>query len=342
MAPAADSILGEYEKGVNAATGGNDRIATDKSTFLKLLIAQLTHQDPMNPAEDKEFIAQLAQFTSVEELQNINAGIEKLTESQAQQQLTNTASLLGNHVVAKGDYVTKRDGYSTTLYAKIPEKLASCTINVYATNPDGSLGTLIRSEQAGALPANDSQPVVWDGKTNSGVEAPNGTYSIVLSGKRADGSSVLIETESEGTVIGVRSSKDGNHELFLNDGRTVRFNDVNLITQTSPKELQKPSGTGTEVVKKSGASIEEVKATLEEGLPNVSVAVYKSYADYTAGNLVYTKDLGAKVKGDFTYTWDGKDSNGVSQADGNYIVVLSGTKEDGSAATMQTQVTKAE
>ena len=341
MAPATDSVLGQYEKSVNAATGGNDRIATDKDTFLKLLIAQLTHQDPMNPAEDKEFIAQLAQFTSVEELQNINAGIEKLTESQAQQQLTNTASLLGNHVVAKGDYVTKSSGYTTTLYAKIPEKLASCTINVYATNPDGSLGALIRSEQAGAMPANDSQPVVWDGKTNSGVEAPNGMYSVVLSGKRADGSSVLIETESEGTVIGVRSSKDGNHELFLNDGRTVRFNDVNIITQTAAKELQKPRGTGTEVVKKSGSTIEEVKATLEKGLPTVNVAVYKSNADYTAGNLIFTEALGAKAVGDFTYKWSGKDSNGVSQADGNYIIVLSGVTEEGTAGTLKTQVTAA-
>ena len=53
----------------------------DKNAFLKLLVTQLRHQDPMNPMEDKEFISQLAQFSSLEQMQSLNTGFEGLSKS---------------------------------------------------------------------------------------------------------------------------------------------------------------------------------------------------------------------------------------------------------------------
>lgn len=53
----------------------------DKNAFLKLLVTQLRHQDPMNPMEDKEFISQLAQFSSLEQMQGLNTGFESLSKS---------------------------------------------------------------------------------------------------------------------------------------------------------------------------------------------------------------------------------------------------------------------
>jgi len=50
----------------------------DKDDFLKLLITQLQHQDPNNPMEDKEFIAQMAQFSSMEQMLNVNKSLDKL------------------------------------------------------------------------------------------------------------------------------------------------------------------------------------------------------------------------------------------------------------------------
>jgi flagellar basal-body rod modification protein FlgD len=66
----------------------------DKDDFLKLLITQLTHQDPLNHMEDKEFIAQMAQFSSLEQLTNLNAGLESMTNFA----MTNAVNYIGRTV----------------------------------------------------------------------------------------------------------------------------------------------------------------------------------------------------------------------------------------------------
>ncbi len=58
----------------------------DKNSFLKLLITQLRYQDPLQPSDNGEFLAQMAQFTSLEQVQNINEGLEKIITSQGQHQ----------------------------------------------------------------------------------------------------------------------------------------------------------------------------------------------------------------------------------------------------------------
>ncbi len=67
----------------------------DKDDYLKLLIAQLQHQDPTSPMQDKEFIAQMAQFSSLEQMTNMSAGFQSLANMLSSGQAT---SMLGKQV----------------------------------------------------------------------------------------------------------------------------------------------------------------------------------------------------------------------------------------------------
>ncbi len=75
---------------------GNSELGKD--AFLQLLITQLQHQDPTNPMDDREFIAQMAQFSSLEQMQNMTKAIESLLLSQQQTQLMNYTTFVGKEV----------------------------------------------------------------------------------------------------------------------------------------------------------------------------------------------------------------------------------------------------
>nr|WP_309099352.1 flagellar hook assembly protein FlgD [Fredinandcohnia onubensis] len=75
---------------------GNDVLGKDD--FLKILMTQLQNQDPMNPMEDKDFIAQMATFTSLEQMTNMNSTLEKFVTSQKGEQLLKYSSMIGKEV----------------------------------------------------------------------------------------------------------------------------------------------------------------------------------------------------------------------------------------------------
>ncbi len=228
MSYATENILGSYEKAVSAATSGTSRTASDKDMFLKLLVAQLSHQDPLNPVEDKEFVAQLAQFTSVEELQNINKGIESMNTSFNKQQIVNAAAFLGTQVSAKGDTITRADDYVSTMYVTYPQNVASGTVKVYSTTADGQPDKLVYSANLSPTQAG-TQQYVWSGLDNNGKTMANGTYIVTFSALNSAGENMLVSTESDGVVVAVEAAEGGNHYLYLNDGRKVRYTDVQVI-----------------------------------------------------------------------------------------------------------------
>jgi len=89
-----------FNKTLNEGKGARANAALDKNDFLKILITQLSHQDPTQPMDDKSFIAQMAQFSSLEQMTNMSEGLAKVANLVAKSQ---AVSLLGNAVdVANG------------------------------------------------------------------------------------------------------------------------------------------------------------------------------------------------------------------------------------------------
>ena len=84
--------------GTQAPTGSKSQL--DRDAFLKLLIVQLRNQDPLKPVDDKEFIAQLAQFSSLEQMQNVNKNLELLNQAQATSTFQQGVALIGKTIEA--------------------------------------------------------------------------------------------------------------------------------------------------------------------------------------------------------------------------------------------------
>ena len=249
MSTAHSHIIGQHEA-IRAAQAVPDRISTDKNTFLKLLVAQLTHQDPLNPVEDKEFIAQLAQFTQVEELQNIRAAVEDLNATMSVQQITNAASLMGLLVLAKGDNIylgVNPDGSSEShsidpndpaqtnwksIFFRPLHDIAEGIMNIVATDANGRpTGQILFSQilEPNAYKAGHDYELRWHGRNFAGQPMPPGTYIFNFVAQDSSGRGVMVDTFSTGLIMGVETSADGNHMLNLHDGRSVRYLDIRQL-----------------------------------------------------------------------------------------------------------------
>lgn len=95
---------------------GNSSLGKD--AFLKLLITQLQNQDPTNPMDDRDFIAQMAQFSSLEQMQNMTKTMESLLVSQQQTQLMNYTTFVGKEVKWH-ELTEEKDEKGTILLTKV-------------------------------------------------------------------------------------------------------------------------------------------------------------------------------------------------------------------------------
>jgi flagellar basal-body rod modification protein FlgD len=188
-----------------------------KDDFLKMMIAQLKHQDPLNPMDGTAFTAQLAQFSSLEQLQNINTQLTSFTQQQQALGNSQAVNFIGKQVLAKGNTVTV-DGNPVTLGYNLAGDAASGQVQVYDAN--GSLvNALSFKNQKQGL-----NSVTWNPPSSA-----KGTYSFVVSALDAAGKSVSASTMTQGTVTGVNFHDSAT---YLNvGGQEVGFSDIVSVKQ---------------------------------------------------------------------------------------------------------------
>ncbi|HEY7164389.1 MAG TPA: FlgD immunoglobulin-like domain containing protein [Candidatus Binatia bacterium] len=169
----------------------------DKNGFLKLLIAQLQNQDPLQPMDNQQFAVQLATFNSLEQLMDIDKQLTALQVTQGQANQFNAASLIGKQVEADGNSITLASGGSTNFGYRLSSDAASVTVKI-----QDSSGNLVRQLQLGPQPAGD-QTITWDGKDATGRVAAAGTYSFQVTASDATGNQIAAASHISGTVNAV-------------------------------------------------------------------------------------------------------------------------------------------
>ncbi len=213
----------------DAVTSQTGSSTLDKEAFMLLLVTQFQYQDPLNPMEDKEFIAQLAQFSSLEQMMNMNDSMVGLTEATKNQEMINATSYIGKNVDVSGNVINKQtdaDGDVTVsgmLYA-LGETAVAGTVRVFDSNGNEVYKETLTPKSAG------THPFTWDGKTTDGTYAADGSYQVTLEVFNDEGDSLMYDSVVDGLVTGV-SSDDGTTYLYLSGGRTTALSDVRRVSE---------------------------------------------------------------------------------------------------------------
>ena len=211
------SAIGGISDSTPNAIGAN---AMGKEDFLNLLLQQLSHQDPLNPMDSTEFTVQLAQFSSLEELSNINSTLNDVLSFQESMQNASVAELIGKTVRVEGNtsYLTDRAEFNYELAGDA----SSVEISIYDTT-----GRLVRTEDIASQGAG-AQRYVWDGKDNNGNPMSEGYYTFEVNAKDLSGTPVPVLSTASGTVEEV-VYENGLTFILLNNGTKINLNDIKSI-----------------------------------------------------------------------------------------------------------------
>ncbi len=193
-----------------------------RDAFLKMLIAQLEHQDPLNPMQGADFSAQLAQFSSLEQLFNMNDHLETISASLGSDGANNVLDYIGKEVICENDTLALSGGVMSGGVFTL-EEAADLMISIY-----DSMGREVIALYPGQLEAGTHQ-VGWNGFDMSGSQAPDGTYRYALTAISQSGIYTPITPVASGLVTGV-SYKNGTPYLEV-DGKLIDPTTVIKIRQ---------------------------------------------------------------------------------------------------------------
>ncbi|MCK9606441.1 MAG: flagellar hook assembly protein FlgD [Methylomonas sp.] len=192
--------------------------------FLKLLTTQLTHQDPMKPMDNGEFLGQMAQFSTVSGIQDLQASFKDFASSISSDQALQAASLVGRYVSAPSQQALLAAGGTVSGDFSLPSSSPSVTLKII--NPQ--TGETVRDMNLGAL-SSGTNAFVWDGMDNNGQFANPGIYTVEAQ-TQIDGTNTALATNITSKVQSVTmGSGSGGLQVNLTGLGPVKFNQIKQI-----------------------------------------------------------------------------------------------------------------
>jgi flagellar basal-body rod modification protein FlgD len=205
--------------GANSLTNGTEM---GKEDFLKLMLAQLRNQDPLSPMEGTEFASQLAQFTSLEQLMNLNDSMDTSINANfmLSQSINNTlaATLIGKEVKLNGNSFQNNGQDNTTLGYNLSTSASSVTVKIYNES-----GVLVKTIENAPKNSGDNK-LIWDFTDNEGNSVSEGKYTFKVEPKDAESNLMSYSTYVLGKIDGVKFTENGT--MLVVNGAQYSLSDI--------------------------------------------------------------------------------------------------------------------
>ncbi|EQC45516.1 flagellar hook assembly protein FlgD [Bacteriovorax sp. Seq25_V] len=203
-----------------------------KDGFLKLLAHQLQNQDPLKPMDQKQFSADLAQFSQLEQLTNMNAKFDKFGANAPQETKFYGASFLGKEIVTRGSSIHYNgQDRNVDIPFFLDQAATNVTVNIYDSKKQ-----LIGKVGAESL-SRGQNTLRWNGKQLDGVRATKDNYRIEVVAYDDQMNKFKAKTSSTGLVTGVNFDK-GETILTLANGKEIFLRDVDSFKMPSNQAVE--------------------------------------------------------------------------------------------------------
>ena len=193
----------------------------DKDAFLNLLITQLQNQDPLNPTDSTEFTAQLAQFSSLEQLGNVNENLEQLQDFQASINNSQAVSLIGKEITGNGNSLNLTGGQPVGCEFKLDGDASVVGVSIY-----DHTGEFVKSFESQNLAAGN-HTLYWDGTYQNGSQAASGNYTFEVMAADVNANSIPTTTFFSGSVDKVIF--ENNTTYLISGGQKVALGQITEV-----------------------------------------------------------------------------------------------------------------
>lgn len=200
----------------------------DKDAFFKLMLTQMKNQDPMNPLKNHEMAAQLAQFSTLEQMNNMNATLTKIENKNSDPQNFQALNLIGKVVNGDSSKITRSASDKVHDFNfTSSQDLSEATIKVFNQKGDAVKEFKLNNLKAGA------QKISWNGQNSEGEIQKPGEYQFKIEAKNKLSQPVNIKSEFEGKITGMSFSAEG--PILQIGNQTIKMKDVKQISDPGIK-----------------------------------------------------------------------------------------------------------
>lgn len=240
----------------------------DKDDFLKLFVTQLQNQDPLNPKENSELAAQLAQFNGLEQMLNVNKTLEKMNQAQSQKRTIDLVDYIGKEVLTNRSQFRVDAQKNSPLEFEIEKEVGQAVAELR-----DSTGAIVHTQELGVLkPGKNSVQLETSGKQGSKV--PTGMYTLSILGVDGDGKETNVDIKTRTKITGI-NFQGGGDKLYSENGE-LSMDDIigigNINSFGTPKNENSKVGLVPEIPKEVSkvSSSDTVKADQEKSTASES------------------------------------------------------------------------